>query len=612
MMANRKSFWLELAAVFTLLLAMPMSASALVKYDEGRIQILGVQLLQDFDDPNKYYYLPQYPRIAETTVDGETSLDFICIKYIGTEVNGTDTVSGGLFHALVDFRLPPELEEELKAELDELRPGATLEGPVPLKPADEETLGMASFRVVSATLSNDTFSSQVVSSGRAPLTSGSKAAIAASLDSAGATLLWDSFRNGSTSDVSIAVSGYYDASVKAYNARVYASTENIYKHVSKVMTDQSGFRKRELRKIVDDMHRDQILEVEVFDQSKALGLNNSGMETILNLVTEKLTDAMFDRKTGLSKDPEQIKVEPTTPRVKRGWLGRLFRGSGNQRYVTDDRYVLKNIENIKVATFSLVLNRTTVVKVPFDSTGNLGGFFAQNFDSADDASTQYFREVSLVDPAFAVRSVQFLVDGDYVEAFADKINAVSFQFNRPYANGAPAYSNSAVFNYKNVAEGDIIRDFTYPRAGDSESNWLSDFGQYRIVWNLRDVATPLVYPGPDSWAEASGTVVSLTPPFTRQDVRLVADTELLREAGIQRGVVKFGTVIAGVQKQVATAEILTDSADPTQMITIYHDRGEPIFYRTTWYAKAEKRVEGTKRLDGDYIYLAPETEGVTP
>ena len=55
------------------------------------------------------------------------------------------------------------------------------------------------------------------------------------------------------------------------------------------------------------------------------------MDTILTLVTEKLTDTMFDKETGWAKDPEKVTVEPTTKRVKRGFLGRLFKGSGNQR-----------------------------------------------------------------------------------------------------------------------------------------------------------------------------------------------------------------------------------------------------------------------------------------
>ena len=67
---------------------------AVVKYDEGRIMINGIQLLQDNTNPLEYYYLPQYPKLAKNA-DG--SFEFLCIKYVGANKES----SGGLFHALI-------------------------------------------------------------------------------------------------------------------------------------------------------------------------------------------------------------------------------------------------------------------------------------------------------------------------------------------------------------------------------------------------------------------------------------------------------------------------------------------------------------------------------
>ena len=50
-------------------LALAAPASALVRLDEGRRQIMGIQLLQDASDPKSYFYVPSYPRLA-TNADG--------------------------------------------------------------------------------------------------------------------------------------------------------------------------------------------------------------------------------------------------------------------------------------------------------------------------------------------------------------------------------------------------------------------------------------------------------------------------------------------------------------------------------------------------------------
>src|SRR5262245_11556409 len=139
--------WLRFAALL-FFLALPSATLAVVRYDEGNRLIDGVQLLQDSTDPKVFYYLPQYPRLA-TKEDGET-LDLLCVKYVGAD----GAPSGGLFHALVTFSLPPAQEEAVRKKLQAEVKDAELRGPVPLMPAvSEGEAGMGSFRIVSATLS---------------------------------------------------------------------------------------------------------------------------------------------------------------------------------------------------------------------------------------------------------------------------------------------------------------------------------------------------------------------------------------------------------------------------------------------------------------------------
>ena len=145
----------------------------------------------------------------------------------------------------------------------------------------------------------------VVTSGYAPLTPGSKAAVASLLNQNGATLLWNSF-TGPNSDVSVSLHGYYEAAVRAYNAIVTAEMNVIYSHFSQMTAKQEGYNKKQIRQVIDDLQKKGGLKVEVFDRSAGLGIKTSDMDGILSLITKKLTEIMFDTKTGWSKEPEMV------------------------------------------------------------------------------------------------------------------------------------------------------------------------------------------------------------------------------------------------------------------------------------------------------------------
>ena len=259
--------------VSTALLLAAAPALALVNYDQGARVVLGVQLLEDATDPTTYYYVPQYPRLA-TREDG--SYELLCLKYVDSQ-GGT---SGGLLHALVEFTLPQEQLDKVQAELRKSVGNAKIAGPVQLMQSTKDgEEGTGSFEVVSAVLSNKGdggFTRSLVASGRAPLTPGSRAVVAAILSPQGATLLWNSL-SGPTSDVSVSVHGYYEAMVQGYNARVTANVSTVYEHFSQIANAQQGYTRRQIRDIIDQLHRDGTLKIEVVDRSAGLGIKSDDM-----------------------------------------------------------------------------------------------------------------------------------------------------------------------------------------------------------------------------------------------------------------------------------------------------------------------------------------------
>lgn len=581
-----------------LFLILSFTVNSQVKYDEGRVEVLGVQFLQDHKNANEYYYLPQFPSLSE---NNNGDLELMCIKYVGEE----NQPSGGLFHALIRFTLPSEIQEELQSALEEKIPGAKIMGPVPLQPlANEEGEGTAAFQVVSSVLTStngeDALTRSVISSGHAPLLPGSKSAIAANLTPEGATLLWNSF-TGATSDVSVSINACYEAWVKAYNATVTAEMSVAYEHFSRLYNVQEGYNKRQVRKIVDDLQRNGDIKVEVFDRTKGLGVKATEMEGILSVVTDKLIETMFNTETGWSKAPERetaVESGQVKGRQSKGWITKLFTGTGNQQYITDNQYVLKKRTDIQSNKFYLNLSKTTTIKVPVHSSGNLGGFYDELGNDE-----KYFRVVDLNDVDFQRREVFFQIDGEFVDAFQSKINFVSVSFKKETGD-EPATTKTVMFNYTDVEKGEQIKSISYPRLGEKSTDWLNY--QYRLNWNFRGADDIVRFPEKeDEWIKSNAPVVSLSPPVKKSVIEIDADRSVFGEAGISNAIVEFASTFLGKPEKIGRVRLSTDDADPISKIALYHDEGEKLVYKVTWVSRNETTKSPLKELDSDYLFLMP-------
>jgi hypothetical protein len=573
-------------------------AAALVHYDTGQRTVLGVQLLQDADDPSVYYYLAPLPRLA---VRDDGTYELLCLKYVGS-----DGTSGGLFHALVEMGLPEEAVRRLEQELQKDLPGARLAGPVPLIPvSDDAGAGNGSFTIVSAVLNpqaDEGFESSVVTSGVAPVTPGSKAAVAALLNPQAATLLWDSF-TGPTSDVSVAVNAYYEAKVKGYNARVHADVENVYQHFSRVSSFQQDYTKRQLRKVVDEMQQAGTLEIEVFDRSEGLGLDAEELEAVLSLVTDKLTELMFDSQAGWAKEPtREAAVEPgqLAGRQERGWFWGVFGDSQDAKYYTDNQYVLKRRQDIRRSSFDLNLTKSSTIQVPVSTAGNLGGIWDELGDDP-----RYFRIVALDDPDFEFRNVHFQVDGKYVDSFADTINFVSVNVRKTYPD-RPAYTEALQFTHDRIQEGGTTQEIAFPRLGQEGEDWAEY--EYQVRWSVHDGPTLSIPPQEDRWLDSGDAAVSLVPPFTKRTVEIDADRRLFTDAGVASAVIEFAVILAGEPRVQRAVTLRPGDSDPVTSFPLYHDRDEPVAYRVSWYSPRGVRKGRLQVLDGDYLYLVPPQE----
>ena len=584
-MSNSKRQIFLAFCLLILFLAEP--AWGLVNYESGQMELNGVLLLQDASDANVYYYLPPAPRVSERTDGG---LELSLVKFVDPK---GDT-SGGLMHMLITFTLPEDELNDLKEALKKENSKARLAGPVPLRQEDE-----GSFTIISGSLSDKGFTNSLISSGRAPVTPGSKAAVAATLTANGATLLWESLTKP-TSDVSIALRTYYEATLPSFQAKISANVSTVYEHFSKVKNVQENYTKRQVRDIMDELVRDGVVNVEIFDRLPEDSANKA-MQSLVDLTATKLTEIIFDQQTGFTAIPEKEKAVESGQikgRQKKGWLAQLFTSSGNQKYYTDNQYVLKKRSDINRAMFNINLTRRAVVKVPVDTAGNISGLYKEFKDNQD-----MFRVVNLSDPAFQKRDLFFRIDGDFTDVFEDIMNFAGVSVLKKYKDHEDA-TGELIFTREDIREGRFSKSWTYARLGQKDESWLN-YG-YRTTWSIKGQHQIKNPESPDEWNESSDPIITIAPPLARMDLELDADRFLFEDKGIRSATleVKYSVFNKEVSKRLAVMRV-TDAESVSQNV-LFHDPGKDVFYRINWYLSKGEQIKGDwQKLDETYLVLVP-------
>ena len=594
MMFNPRNILICLAVTS---LFLSSTAQAVVMYDEGREIVDGIALLRDKEKPTDYYYLPEVPSVVIDRLTQKPKISLV--KFIDPD---GDT-SGGLIHFLFSLDLPPERIETMNAELAKKVPGARIKGPVPLRAEGDEESGGASFKVISSTVTQaggkDSFTSSLVSSGIAPVTPGSQAAVAARLNEHGATLLWESLKQP-TSDISVSIDASYEAALPAYRGRVFASIETVYEHLFKIFNKQQGYTKTEVRKQVDEMVRNGDIEVDITDRA-GLDVDTGQLSGIMNLVTDKLVNMIFDTSQGLSKLPEQAKVpaKVVEGRQKRGFLAKLFAGTGNQKYVTDNQYTIREKRDVKRGTFSMVFTQNTTIRVPFNSTGNISGLY----EAYGDDET-LFRVVALNDAAFQKREVFFEVDPSFYQAFQDNINSVSVSFIKEYPGKADQadFTGEVLFNQNDVKEGSFSKSLTYPRLGMSGSDWY-DY-KFRTLWSFRGGKTIGVPAELTKTQSSNAPSISLAPPAELTRIEVDGDAASMADANIRRAMIEFKYRLLGESKSKSVA-LLPQSEEILKTISLLHDKQSRVRYRVRWYSKSGTQTQEWSDLEDPYLFLLP-------
>jgi hypothetical protein len=238
-------------------------------------------LFPDLNDETVYYYVSDKPRLA-TDASGRPQFSFL--RWVQNVRSGADQPEaregdgGGIVHAVVSLGVTPEQLRQAQQELQRIKPGARIQGPVVYR--------SGRFGLVAAVSDPTTgLSQKVLGLGKAPILDGEKAAVSILLTKQGAKVLWESF-NTPTPDISFTFEMDMAGFRSPMKGVIEANFDQIYQHTAFSAGVASTYLSGEIRTAFDDLNRSGAIKVTQVGADEKI-------ETLLNTAYQKLTDMMF-------------------------------------------------------------------------------------------------------------------------------------------------------------------------------------------------------------------------------------------------------------------------------------------------------------------------------
>jgi hypothetical protein len=561
-----------------------------IQLDDGtQVMLLGESIALSTERSNRYYYLPVNLRLSKRP-DGTP--EFLFLKFTTEKSAAQGGISGGLMHFLMEWGLTPPQEAELRAKLKTRN--AELVGAAPLDEAGEG----GSFQIVSATMSDKGMTTSLVTSGKAPLLPGGKAAAASRLTADGAQLLAATFeKTRSITDVSIALNYGYQTLTPAARGVVTVDWSKLVKERdsftaeykrTRTGTNTSGgcilfacwstssanysYSYDEMRSQWKFLEEKKVVDIK-FDEQLADERVAKIREAFFQFFLNKMAEPVKDE----APPPATDKEKEQTPNIRYGAKYKFKQES--QKYMSER----------KVETFTL--NARLPVRWPFQVVGNLASWYNGVKDNPKCVAA-----VNLNDPFFQHRNINFILDLDAKEMFDEAVNYVTVNVRKARSSGTP-FEDRVTMDAKYVKEKGIAASVTYARGDDKNAEAY----EYQAQWSLKGGN---VFPSAPRWERGSWEGVTLAPPVVPRKIEVEADLEAMKASGITRVTVqvhypKFG------QEVEENIHISPAKNEPIVAQKIFVDRGARGYaYRLIVNHKTAGKLvlPWSARVGDDYIY----------
>ncbi len=479
---------------------------------------------------NEYFYLPVGLRLSKK-LDGVTP-EFLFMKYTTEQKAEQGGVQGALMHFLMEWGLTPAQETEAQKLLGEktktmkLLGPAKLLGAASLRPDVEE-----SFRIISATLTDKTFTPNFVTTGRAPLMPGAKIACAAKLEKNGAQLLAATFeKSRSITDVSISLRFSYDVIMPAVEGEIIVDWTKVDSLFNKTKRDYTHHD-------VDDgtmpknnsLHDDIITDNQKDSTYSSL---RSSKAVVINLgvkyrdpsnpVVQKVIEAFMDYFLSSVSD-KQFATPPE---------GQAAAGADGKPYEPSEDLYEYHLDKTKLAVKkqtgheSFRLNLRLPIREDWTITENLASWY-----DGVKSNPACIGSVNLNDPFFQHRDINFILDLDAKDIFEQEVNYVTVNVRKKRSTGND-FNDAVTIDSKFLKDKGIAAQMTYARGEDKNT----DLYEYKSQWSLRGGK---IWPPNPTWVKGDWQGVTLYPPIYPRNIEFEADIDALKQMNISRATLQI-------------------------------------------------------------------------
>jgi hypothetical protein len=559
-------------------------------HDGTQITLLG-EASSTAQPSRNYYYLPVNLRLGKRP-DGVP--EFLFVKY--TTEAGPAGVSGAVMHFLMEWGLTADQQKELGDALTALFPTAHLMGAVPMEPE----ASTSSFQIVSATLSDDKLGS-VVSSGKAPLVAGGKAAAGAKLSKEGAQLMASNFeRTRSIADLSIALNYGYSTLVPAARGSLTIDWSKMEQERESLITGWKQtpagstttedcflfFCTTSTRPNYTYSYEESYQQYKFLEEKKIVSVSFD--ELVSDERVGKIREAFFQYFLNTMSEPaDEDTAAPASDKEK----DKSPESKYGRQYAFN-RSLYKSALARKTQRFDLSYRMT--VKWPFQLVGNLASWYDAVKDNKTCVDT-----IVLNDPFFQARDIRFVLDLDAKDIF-DKINMVQAQVRKKRTAPEHDFVDHFDIDEKYLREKGVAGALTYARGSDP----AADTYEYRIKWNLRG---NIDYPSSDPpWEKGTWEGITLGLPVVAHAIQFEGDLAELKASDITRATAQIRYSQFGKELE-ENIQLSPASGQPLVSKTIFIDRGSRGYaYRLVINHKTEGKMalDWSPVVGDDYIYAS--------
>ncbi|MEX2499793.1 MAG: hypothetical protein WD397_13070 [Wenzhouxiangellaceae bacterium] len=489
-----------------------------------------------------YYFLPFDMRLSTKP---DNTPEFLFTEFITEQSVDQGGLSGALMHFLVTWGPTPDKMAELESKLAAKQRGARLIGAVPL----EVTADTGSFRIISATLSDGELSPSQVSSGRAPAFPGSRAAAAARLGPEGAQLMKSSFTDTSSiADLSLVFDYSYlllNPAARGYIevdwSKVHNQSESLEAEYKKWQSGKKVKTTKFLGITIAKSERPTYSRSYEEVRSEYDFLREHGVITVHfdqlrdGEATQKMQDAFFQFFLNMAAEISNDDEPPPPPSEEEEEATPNIRYGNKYTYKTS---FTRNVNHRK--TQRLKLSGRTAVRYPVQLVGNLMSWY----DAVKD-NPRCVSQVFLNDPFYDHRDINFIVDLDAQDIFAEQVNYVTINVRKDRNQGR-AFEDRLTIDQEWLQQNGVNASLTYARGDDTSG----DIFQYQVQWGLRGGK---VWPSQAQWQRGDWESVSLAPPIRRRVIEVEADLFEMEENRITRATVQVRYPQFGAEEEVNIA-----------------------------------------------------------